>query len=276
MSTTKTPNTDPSKTLVQQQFGTNAANYVVSTVHSKGASLQRMVDLVCPQSNWLALDVATGGGHTALAFARHVSYVTASDLTAEMLEQVKRQIADRGIKNIDTALADAEDLPFEDAAFDLITCRIAPHHFPDIAKFVSEVYRTLRPGGVFALVDNISPDSASTPGFSDGDMLEAANTYNEFEKIRDPSHGRAWQPSEWANCITSAGFEITHQEFIPKPMNFDVWCRNMSVPADRIPGLEAMLREAKPAFKAYIRPEDTDKGLGFTLTELMVIAQKPL
>lgn len=263
-----------SKTLVQQQFGANAANYVSSPVHAKGASLQRLIDVVQPEQHWGALDVATGGGHTALAFAPHVSHVTASDLTEEMLEQVRKQVAEKGLANVDTARADAEDLPFADAAFDLVTCRIAPHHFPDIPKFVAEVYRVLKAGGVFALVDNISPDTASTPGFSEAELKAAADTYNRFEKIRDPSHGRAWQPSEWSACIAEAGFEIQHQEFLPKPMKFETWCKNMSVPASKVPGLEAMLREASPAFAAYIQPEDREDGLGFTLTELMVVARK--
>ncbi|HUS96701.1 MAG TPA: methyltransferase domain-containing protein [Hyphomicrobiaceae bacterium] len=274
MSNIENSGASASKTLVQQQFGANAANYVVSSVHAKGASLQRLVELVSPESSWTALDIATGGGHTALAFAPHVSHVTASDLTEEMLEQVRKQVTEKGLGNVGTARADAEHLPFSDATFDLVSCRIAPHHFPDIPKFVSEVHRVLTPGGVFALVDNISPDAVSTPGFSDAELKEAAATYNSFEKIRDPSHGRAWQPGEWADCIAATGFEITHQEFLPKAMNFDTWCRNMSVPAGKVPGLEAMLRDGSPAFKAYIKPEDTAAGLGFTLTELMVIARK--
>lgn len=264
-----------SKELVQQQFGPNAANYVVSTVHAKGASLQRLIEIVSPQPDWVALDIATGGGHTALAFAPHVSHVTASDLTEEMLEQVAKQVVEKGIGNVETARADAENLPFADDSFDLVTCRIAPHHFPDIPKFVAESYRVLKPGGTFALVDNISPDAVSTPGFSAAELADAAKVYNRFEKIRDPSHGRAWQPGEWAECVTKTGFEIVHEEFLPKKMNFATWVKNMSVPADKVPGLEAMLREASPAFAAYIKPEDGEDGLGFTLTELMLIAKKP-
>ena len=52
----------------------------------------------------------------------------------------------------------AEALPFADASIDLVTCRIAPHHFDDVRKFVMESARVLRPGGLFGLVDNVSPD----------------------------------------------------------------------------------------------------------------------
>jgi hypothetical protein len=72
------------KSLVQQQFGAHAAAYATSAVHAKGASLARLVELVKPERHWQALDVATGAGHTAAAFAPHVARVIASDLTEEM------------------------------------------------------------------------------------------------------------------------------------------------------------------------------------------------
>jgi len=75
------------KSLVQQQFGAHAATYVTSAVHAKGASLARVVELVAPRPDWHALDVATGAGHMALAFAPYVTRVVASDITPEMLEE---------------------------------------------------------------------------------------------------------------------------------------------------------------------------------------------
>src|SRR5215470_294419 len=169
------------KALVQQQFGAHAAAYATSTVHAKGASLGRLVELVEPQPAWQALDVATGAGHTAAAIAPHVARVIASDLTEEMLREAAKLAAAKGFANMETARADAEALPFEDQRFDLVTCRIAAHHFPDVPTFVGEVWRTLKAGGTFALVDNIAPDAESTPGFAKADLREAALTYNAFE-----------------------------------------------------------------------------------------------
>ena len=143
------------KELVQQRFGANAANYVGSTVHAKGASLEGLVNAAQPDSSWTSVDIATGGGHTAIAFAPHVSHMLATDLTEEMLEQVRKLVKEKGLGNVDTAHADAEAMPFDDGAFDLVTCRIAPHHFPDIPKFMAECHRVLKPGGKFALVDNV-------------------------------------------------------------------------------------------------------------------------
>src|SRR5258706_16328885 len=115
--------------LVQQQFGPHAEQYVASTHHSTGESLDRLLELTAPQPEWRALDIATGGGHPALALAPRVRAVVATDLTPEMLAAVERYIQSKGVANVSFRPADAMSLPFETAEFDLVTCRIAPHHF---------------------------------------------------------------------------------------------------------------------------------------------------
>lgn len=124
-----------SKALVCAQFGANAAAYVTSAVHARGNSLTRLVELVQPQPHWQALDIATAAGHTAFTFAPHVAHVWATNITPEMLETVKQQATERNLKNVTVEYADAEDLPYPDASFDLVTCRIAPHHFPNVDLF---------------------------------------------------------------------------------------------------------------------------------------------
>jgi ubiquinone/menaquinone biosynthesis C-methylase UbiE len=264
-----------SKELVQQQFGANAAAYLTSTVHAKGASLARLVELVEPRKDWTALDVATGAGHTAAVFAPHVAKVVASDLTPEMLEQVKKLAAGKGLANMETALADAEALPFADAAFDLVTCRIAPHHFPNVETFLAEVHRVLKPGGTFALVDNVSPDAETTPGFSAAELKAAGVAYNAFEKLRDPSHGRALDTAEWLVLMTKVGLELAHREHAPKAMDFQSWVKTMNVPAETVPRLAAMLDEASPALKSFLKPRNEGGKRGFTLDELIAIARRP-
>jgi ubiquinone/menaquinone biosynthesis C-methylase UbiE len=264
------------KSLVQEQFGTHAAAYATSTVHAKGASLARLVELVKPESHWHVLDIATGAGHTALAFAPHVASVIASDLTARMLEQAAKLCAAKGIDNVETALADAEALPFEDARFDLVTCRIAAHHFPDVPTFVAEVWRVLSGGGVFALVDNISPDAESTPGFSSAELRDAALVYNTFEKIRDPSHARCLGMAEWAEMLSDTGLEVLHKERLPKDMEFQPWAERLGTDAATIERLRAMLTEGTPALKAFLKPRLEDGKLWFTLDEAIVIARKPV
>ena len=120
------------KSLAQQRFGRAAADYATSEVHAKGASLARLVELTEPKPHWRVLDVATGAGHTALAFAPHVAKVTATDITKEMLAETRKLAKARGLSNVKTLSAGAEDLPFPDASFDLVVCRLAAHHFDDV------------------------------------------------------------------------------------------------------------------------------------------------
>ena len=265
-----------SKDLVQQQFGANAAAYLTSTVHAKGASLARLVELVGPQRDWVALDVATGAGHTAAVFAPHVARVVASDLTPEMLSQTKALAAEKGLTNMETAIADAEALPFPDASFDLVTCRIAPHHFPSIATFLAEARRVLKPGGTFALVDNVAPDGETTPGFTTVELEEAGAAYNAFEKLRDPSHGRALETAEWLQLMAKVGLELVHREHAPKAMDFQSWIRTMNVPAETVPQLAAMLDQASPALKAFLKPTNDGAKRGFMLDELIAVARRPV
>ncbi len=263
------------KSLVQQQFGAHAAKYASSTVHAKGASLARMVELVRPGPSWRALDVATGAGHTAAAFAPHVAEVVASDITPEMLAEAAKLAADKKLANMTTALADAESLPFPDQSFDLVTCRIAPHHFPDVARFVGEVWRVLRPGGSVCIVDNISPDAESTPGFGKAELRDASFTYNAFEKIRDPSHGRALGMTEWTELLEETGFALTAKERLPKDMEFQSWAERMGCEPATIERLREMLLGGSAALKAFLKPREDGGKLVFTLDEALIVAVKP-
>ena len=251
-----------SKDLVKQQFGAHAAAYATSQVHAKGASLGRLVELLQPQATWQALDIATAAGHTALAIAPHVAHVTATDITPEMLPVATEQAAKRGVTNISLETADAEALPFADATFDLVTCRIAPHHFPHIDRFIAEAYRVLRSGGWFAVVDNVVPAGAA------GDYV------NAFEKLRDPSHGRCLSVAEWLDGFAAAGFTVTQHETADKTMTFDDWAVRMGASPETIAELRRMLAEAPADVAAFLRPTPQDDDWLFTLQEVIVIGHK--
>lgn len=256
-----------SKELVQRQFGANAAAYATSKVHAKGASLARLVELLQPQPTWQVLDIATAAGHTAFALAPHVARVTATDITPEMLPVAAKLAAEKGITNVTLETADAEDLPFEDQAFDLVTCRIAPHHFPHIERFIAEAARVLRAGGRLAVVDNV------VPGGDEAD--DAAGAYvNAFEKLRDPSHGRALSLAEWLQAFADAKLTVEHHEVAAKPMTFTPWAKRMGADEETIVELRRLLQEAPPAAAAYFALGEEDGDLVFNLQEGLIIGRK--
>ena len=113
--------------------------------------------------------------------------------------------------------------------------------------FVSEVWRVLRAGGAFALVDNISPDAKSTPGYPNAELRDAALVYNAFEKIRDPSHGRCLGMAEWTEVLSDTGFTVLAKERLPKDMEFQPWAERMSCDRLTVERLRSMLpRTARP------------------------------
>src|SRR5579862_3571070 len=230
-----------SKTLVQEQFGKTAASYLTSAPHRLGKSLERLVELTAPQRSWRVLDIATGGGHVAYTFAPHVERVWATDITQEMLDMVKGEAKKRGLTNVRTAYAKAEALPFEDGSFDLVTSRIAPHHFDSIADFLDQVHRVLTPNGTFALVDNVVPEG------SVGDYV------NAFERFRDPSHLRAWTMDEWRDALKAAGLPPSHEEQIYKTMEFKSWAQRYDDTMKAL--LRAMLTQVTPEVKATLDPK---------------------
>lgn len=224
-----------SKSLSQQRYSQYAAGYVTSQTHAKGDDLGRLLEIAQPQPHWVALDVATGGGHTALKFAPHVARMVATDLTPAMLEQASAFISGQGADNVEYRVADAENLPFEARSFDLVTCRIAPHHFPDAERFVHECARVLKPGGLLLVQDHVLPEDETAARYAD-----------EFEKRRDPSHNYAFTESQWRDMFTRAGFSIEHTEQIVKRHNFLDWAQRQGSPPDLIAELEELMRNAPP------------------------------
>jgi ubiquinone/menaquinone biosynthesis C-methylase UbiE len=249
-----------SQTLTQQIFGAHAREYVASKPHAKGASLERMVTLAAPQPAWRALDIATGGGHAAYAFAPHVARVWATDITDEMLAIVREQAEKRGLANLRVGYAKAEALPFEDKSFDLVVCRIAPHHFDSIPAFLAESFRVLVDGGTLALVDNVVP--AGTVG----------DFVNAFERLRDPSHLRAWTMDEWRQALRAEGFAIAHEEEITKEMEFSSWAQRHDATMKRL--LLGLLAEATPAVRDFLAPGENATGPTFRLCEGLFIVRR--
>lgn len=234
---------DPTS-LSRARFGQHAQGYVHSSVYAAGADLDRLLALAAPQPEWTVLDIATGGGHTALAFAPHVRRVVAADLTPAMLRGARRFLAERGAANIAFAAADAENLAFADSTFDLVTCRIAPHHFPDCFRFVCECARVLRPGGLLLIEDHVLPEND-----------RAARYIDAFERLRDPSHHRAYAEYEWRGLFLDAGLLVEHTETLRHSAGGLVaWAARQGCTPETIERLQVMLAQAPDAARAWLNP----------------------
>ncbi len=251
------------KNLIQQQFGGHADKYATSTVHARGESLARLLELTKPQAHWLALDVSTGAGHTALTFAPHVAQVTAVDLTPEMLQTASRLANERGITNIEFKSADAHALPFDDNTFDLITNRIALHHYSDARQAIAEMVRVCKSEGWVGFTDNVVPPEKVTAGH-----------INHWEQMRDPSHHWEYPVARLEAMFTEAGVTIEHTQELEKEMEFEPWADRMGASTELKAQLRQWLANAPQAVQAWLKPRRDGERLFFTLHEVVLVGRK--
>jgi ubiquinone/menaquinone biosynthesis C-methylase UbiE len=252
---------DDLKAKARAQFGATAGAYATSDVHARGESLSVLVQLIKPQAGWRALDVATGAGHTALAFAPHVTSVVATDLTESMLAETAELAARRGVVNVQLMLADAEALPFAGERFDLITCRLAFHHFPHPEGAIHELARALKPGGILGYTDNIVvPDQ------------DAAAYYNAYEKLRDPSHHRVYPLADLQVMFEAVGLQVTAVRQLSKEFEFHAWADRQRASDTVKAELLAMMRQIPQALQPLFRPRWTAETLYFSLWEAVIVA----
>ena len=259
---TQTPqHGDEKKAQVQDYFARTAESYVASFSHRTGDDLKRLIELGEWNPQQQALDIATGGGHTALAVAPHVARVVVTDLTPRMLEKAREFLLAQGVTNAGFQAADAEHLPFADASFDRVTCRLATHHFPNVAQSVKEVARVLKRGGLYLLIDCMAPDDQELDTFD-----------NTVEKWRDPSHGRSCTPEEWRAFFMQAGLLVEHVEFFRKIYEYDDWTTRSRMPADEKARLARFILESSPRIQSYFEVvQRADGQLDNFTTEVILL-----
>lgn len=250
------------KERVQETFSKNAEKYVASHTHAKGKDLPLMVEWAEPKNDWITLDIATGGGHVAKTFSPHVSQVIASDLTKEMLKNTATHLEE--YNNISYEVADAENLPYSDHSFDLVTCRIAPHHFPDPKRFICEVSRVLKDNGKFIMIDNVAPEET-----------ELADFMNTLEHMRDPSHVRCLPVSEWQKVCKKYHLHVLKSRTRKKTFDFQDWVNRTVDDETTKEKVSSFLRNAGSNRKNYFQVKEKHESIEeFSIDEWMVLCEK--
>lgn len=212
-----------------------AAEYARERMFALGDDLAMLRDVAALTGREWVVDIGTAAGHTALALAPDAKRVLGLDPAEAMLRQAQRLADERGIDNLDLAVAFVDPLPCRDGSIDLATCRLAAHHFPDLPGAIYEVARILRPGGRFLIVDVIAPEDEALDDF-----------INEVEIIRDPSHAHDYRLSEWDEALGGLGLRYELIARWELPLDFDVWTKRISAPPEAIARLEALFDNATP------------------------------
>jgi SAM-dependent methyltransferase len=162
--------------------------YAESDAHRAGDDLDLLVSWA--EGAESALDVATGGGHVARRLREEGISVVACDPAPGMQPDV---------------VCRAEDLPFADRSFDVVTCRTAAHHFVDIRRAMAELARVSRDRVLVV------------------DTLNMGDEAEEAELLRDPSHVRNYTEAEWRGLLTAAGLEIDEVHVLEHTIDFPAW-----------------------------------------------------
>lgn len=231
----------------RERFARYAAGYVSSQTHAAGTDLELLHEMAAPQSGWRALDIATGGGHTALKLAPYVRLIVASDLTFPMLTAARQNIRSQDGQNTHFSQVEAGALPFADGVFHLVTCRIAAHHFPDIQAFVRESGRVLAGGGRLVVQDHMISEDWETAQYAE-----------DFERLRDPSHHRAFSKEEWRRAFEEAGLRVERVETVLKRHNLGDWAKRQGCTPETTGELARRLREAPRGAREWLQPEEVD------------------
>jgi SAM-dependent methyltransferase len=177
-----------------------------SATHREGPDLDLLVEWCEPGDGVKVLDVATGGGHVARRLREHGCTVVTVDPAPGMGPDV---------------VSSAEELPFQDGSFDVVTCRIAAHHFQDIRGAIAEMARVAQ--HLVVIEDNV---------FSDERVEEA-------ERLRDPTHVRCYSEKEWKEMLAEAGLEVEQLERFERHPVVDDWLARVQTP----PAVAARVRE---------------------------------
>jgi ubiquinone/menaquinone biosynthesis C-methylase UbiE len=184
---------------IRKRFSETAARIAELQDQRAAETQARVARLLEPAGTERALDVGTGAGALALALAPLVKDVVGADVVPELLAEGRK----RAPENVQFIEADAGELPFGPASFDIVTCARTLHHVPRPELVLAEMCRVLRPGGLTLVVDQLAP----------GDPL-AAIELNRFEQARDPSTTRILADVDLRGLFDSNGLVLRRSETV--------------------------------------------------------------
>lgn len=242
--------------VVQRQFGEQASAYLNSSVHAQGSEFALLQAEVAGRADARVLDLGCGAGHVSFNVAASVGEVVAYDLSQAMLDVVAAAAQERGLHNVRTQCGAAERLPFADAEFDFVFSRYSAHHWSDLGLALREVRRVLKPGGVAAFIDVMSPGSP---------LLD---TYlQSVEVLRDTSHVRDYSAAEWLQQVSEAGLFARSHSRQRLHLEFGSWVERMRTPE----ALRTAIRELQQAMGAEVREYFEIRQDGSFSTDVLVL-----
>jgi ubiquinone/menaquinone biosynthesis C-methylase UbiE len=252
--------------LIRHEFTKQAQAYATNPTITDRAWAERLVDSVKPRRDARVLEVATGPGYVALAFAAVTDEVVGIDLTEAPLAIARENRDQRDLSNVTFQTGDAKALPFPDDSFDVVVCRLAFHHFESPAVVLSEMVRVCWPRGTVAVEDLIASERP-----------ERAEVYNHWERLRAPSHVAALSPSQFLTLLRDADVEIERLRWEERAQPVERWLSTTKTSGETAETIRRLIREDSSGhLSGTAITEDEEGRLGFMHRVVTLVGRTPL
>ena len=239
--------------VVRESFTTQAKAFASNPWVTNEERIRRLVAAAQLKGQESVLDIATGPGYIAEAFARAARQVVGVDLTAAMLAIGEERTKLNGLSNVSFRIGDAQNLPFKRENFDVVVCRLALHHMQEPGRVVGEMTRVSRVGGTVLVEDIFASEHR-----------ERAEYQDRWEKLRDPSHLRVLPLSEHLRLFEEAGLETdavkTFDDLCPE---VERWLATTKAPPERAEEVRRLLEEDRVGDLSGTRPFQDATGMHF-------------
>jgi ubiquinone/menaquinone biosynthesis C-methylase UbiE len=226
--------------------------------------LRELVRFANPRGIEQVLDVATGSGAVALAFAPHVESVLGIDLSPAMLERAETERAARGINNVRFSLGQIGVAPLPENSFDIITTHDLLHYVADLPALFALFARLLRPGGRVVLDELVGSD----------DPVKRA-TLDAIMSRRDPGIVEVLGAAEVEGSLRASGLRIARSERYALPRDLDEWLSRTGADEGTRGAVWGMVEAGLDADAAGLNARrGRDGGIAFTETRLRILAER--
>jgi len=252
---------------VQKQFTKTAEAFSKFAVRDTPEVVADKVEFARPRPADLVLDVACGAGAFLLALAPRVRFAHGIDLTYEMLHQARQFQRERQISNVSFEAGEAEQLPYLDAAFDLVTCQCSLHHIPKPQVALKEMLRVMKSEGRLLITDTLAPESDAK-----------FELHNRIESVRDPSHTLSLRLTTFLEMFEAHSLEIVRQTLRRRQRSFNHWMRRAGLEPKHKRYQEArkLLEDSIPGDRAGFSAQVQGDDILIVHNEGMFLLARPL
>ena len=250
-----------------RQFGENARGYAVSRTHAEGGTRHLLLERLQPVMDETALDVACGAGGMTLVLAGYVETAIGLDPAPEMLAALDLGARRAERANVRAVRGDAHALPFGDSSLQIVTVRMAPHHFHDPALAVREMARVLARGGRLGIADGTVPENAELDAF-----------INRLDALHDPTTVRNYNASEWRAFYAGAGLRVDSVEEeafdLAEGRLLSEWVARSAGSSAVFDECRRMLLGAPLAIRRALRVQIEGDDVRFDLPKIVIVGTK--